>query len=461
MKHPENRIDEILKGDLENLELQMTGSEEFWSRIDPSKKKKRRGLIWLWGLPMIIVGCYYFTQVNRDNHSTALEDQIINTQESFLGKAKPSLKTTESTKLVDDNLKPAQYEITSQTELNKKIISDNKADQIILPNKTTQLATNTILNSITPINAQGPTDNSVVNKFLPTPYSRINENKLANPHKIDDNKKQLSIFPLATINLNPLKSNTSASRIRYKDDYSTPNLVKKNAKPLRLPLQLILSSTAALPLQSIPGTDTEYITTYTEHLNLLSSFSSTLSLEYNFNNRFALSLGIEYQHIESQFTDEETSSDVELVFDPNAFLNPETNTTVGSNVYTKATRTVITQSQVKEQLINLPISARVSALKTGPFILSVSPNVTFNLSRSYTGQRLQDNIVWTDEAQSVPNLGIGLGLAVDVDFYSINNFTFYSGANFRYNASNILSSTAPVTITRNFYGLNLGVKYQL
>ena len=259
MKHPENRIDEILKGDLENLELQMTGSEEFWSRIDPSKKKKRRGLIWLWGLPMIIVGCYYFTQVNRDNHSTALEDQIINTQESFLEKTKPSLKTTESTKLVDDNLKPAQYEITSQTELNKKITFD-KVEQLILPNKTTQPTTNTILNSITPINAQGPTDNSVVNKFLPTPYSRINENKLANPHKIDDIKKYLSIFPLATINLNPLKSNTSASRIRYKDDYSTHNLVKKNAKPLRLPLQLILSSTAALPLQSITGTDTEYIT---------------------------------------------------------------------------------------------------------------------------------------------------------------------------------------------------------
>ena len=112
MKHPENRIDEILKGDLDNLELQMTGSEEFWTRIDPSKKKKRRGLIWLWGLPMIIVGCYFFAQVNKDIHSTALE--------SFLEKTKPSLKTTESTKLVDDNLKPTQYEITSQTELNKK-----------------------------------------------------------------------------------------------------------------------------------------------------------------------------------------------------------------------------------------------------------------------------------------------------------------------------------------------------
>ena len=453
MKHPENRIDEILKGDLDNLELQMTGSEEFWTRIDPSKKKKRRGLIWLWGLPMIIVGCYFFAQVNKDIHSTALE--------SFLEKTKPSLKTTESTKLVDDNLKPAQYEITSQTELNKKITFD-KVEQLILPNKTTQPTTNTILNSKILSNAQqGHSDNSVVNKFLPTPYSRINENKLANPHKIDDSKKQLSIFPLATINLNLLKSNTSASRIRYKDDYSTPNLVKKNAKPLRLPLQLILSNTAALPLQSITGTDTEYITTYTEHLNLLSSFSSTLSLEYNFNNEFAFSLGIEYQHIESQFTDEETSSDVELVFNPDAFLNPETNTTVGSNVYTKATRTVVTQSLVKEQLINLPISARVSALKAGPLVLRVSPNVTFNLSRSYTGQRLQDNIVWADEAQSVPNLGIGLGLAVDVDFYSINNFTFYSGANFRYNSSNILSSTAPVTITRNFYGLNLGVKYQL
>ncbi len=452
--NPHNNIDDFFKNNLHQSEIPMSGVEDFWSKIDPYKPKKRRTPFLLWFtffIGLVIVG---WTIVN-----SSFKSQDLNTtQKVETKKSAPTIHNNNNQKVnsTQEGLDKFKNAITKsnlqQIDHNQQIIIKKESNYLEKPSQASSM-----LHAI-PSRRKLKSQNRV-----PKTLDRSNTN-LRRQDATDTNQKSQRnkdlIEGVAYLKRTPIPTKINSSLDRIFQD--TPALAAIETfhliQPIRakrkwfgdLSLTTSLSSDRINPIDS---NSSSLSAQWKSAIDPLASYQLSFAIGKQINERNSITLGIEYQHVESQLKRDTVISNSDVLWHPEAYIT--SNGFRGDSVLVATSQTGINSSPFRETFMNIPLRYNYLALKKGPFELGISLGFVLNLRRHLSGQKLNLGGEWKNVNDSQNRIGISYDLAIATTYKLTENHAIFLSPRFRYNRSPYLCEL-PLSFSRFLAGLEMG-----
>ena len=476
-----NKIDEFFNEHLPKAGTEMPGVEEFWTRIDPYKRKRRSPfLLWFsFGILGLLMGWWV---INSDTPSV-VSSELAGKSAAHPIKAAPSSKVeaelaVEVSKKVEQKKASRNQESTIATPT--KVQASPRLDHAVsdtypkLDATTHVVSEQTTRRNLQPILKTEP--EPVVEKFIAKTSVLLNK-------EVD-------------VSASTSDSSTPSIVVEKTPDNSTKNILRNSInlletlliselrfdRDIRTAKEIILSRTQSRRkvnsnnhhswfwevnvgvgkvFENIGRTDCSMSAllaeNYSHSVDALASYKVQLSIGKNLSQRTALSIGIEYQHIESQHSVFTETTRVEQQWNPEAYIN--NSGFVGGLVDVEINQRGLALSSIRETSFNVPLRFHLELLQSEKWSLGANAGVVANLTRSYSGPRLgADNVWYNPDQLDLQWLGLSYEVGMEVGCNVSPKRSFYMTPRFRYNSSNYFDEDFPLRLRKNLLGVQVGFR---
>ena len=397
-----NNFESYLKDSFETFNGNVD-NDKVWDNIEPhlKKKKKRRFIFWLWGIGILSLGIFTLVSYNKDydNYSHLEKNEPQNT---FIKKSNENTPKVENIKATDQ-----KKSLSSQLTNKKILVSQELQSNDIVPTKSISELDISIhdFNGLLKESRVSNTQNNRVTtlSFLPQISSALQiplrdiiqvkqlKRKKSRSEKLK-RKKSKKIFPFKIKN------------ISLEGFFTLSPLYQHNIVSANIPVLESMAYEAEVKSLHKP----------------LEAFSFTAGIQALHKNKLMFTLGIEYQHINSKFSDSETITTTEI--DNNAIISQTENmfgeiikTSYGSKEVTTTTTRKFEYYRTLHSL-NIPIGIGTywsSKNNTFKLLGGLSYNLTTQyrgafLNRGLTIRTLENSRSNLYKATFKKNTGIGM-----------------------------------------------------
>lgn len=452
---PHNNIDDYFKDNLSDNEIPMSGVEELWTKIDPDKPRRKLPFF-LWfslGIAGLIVAGLFI--INADIVETILrEPQHVDTSNANNTTEKIATTATPSQGVLKDkqNAIAARIPIDSEPVLKKtnKQITKNNASKIG-PSSDTSLFSSSI-------NLDSGSENKSDTRLSTSLYSLPSTKGEADLSIPEWKNEQLELLGLLSINYD---YNLSYDRPLPSAQGLTTYMDKEIIKPLRFHKlwygQASITSSLVSNMISSEGIDpTPTSEVWKRSVDPIASFQFFLSLGRRINSKSSINIGLEYQHIENQHTQDTVIISEKTMYSTEAYYT--SNGFVGDSILVTTTTRGKRMKPLRETLINIPFRYSYNIIRKNNFGLDASFGLIMNLSRKQSGPVLNSNNEWvsvSDESQNRIGLGYEVGLSA---MYNLcNDQAIFLAPRFRHSPSDHLENL-PINLSRLYFGMELGYR---
>jgi len=451
---PHNNIDDFFKDNLSHSEIPMSGVEDLWNKIYPNKpRRKMPFLLWysLGLIGLISAGWFIFNLDSTETNltETQLDNKSIN---------KETVQLNETSTLSSNVLQQESEELNTEIIVgtsnsiaqknNKGIINDNSYNQQA---NRTPIATQSYSLDLS-------TDNKNKSYSLPNLNSKLPSQKEVSLSIFENERKPLRSFGLLSVKRD------------YDLDYSRPlpsinglliSEIDESIKPVRhrkLWYGQVSATTSFVSdkisfegLDPVPNPEE-----WKRAVDPIASFQLAISLGRQINSKSSINVGLEYQHIDNQYT-----QDI-IIIESQSQYNPEAYFTSGGFRGDSVMVETITKGTImrplRETLINIPLRYNYNIVRGGHFGLDMSLGLIMNLSRQQSGPVLNSNNEWTIvSGQSQNRIGFSYDLSLSA-IYALNyDQSLFLSPRFRHSPSGHLEDL-PFNLSRIYVGMELGYR---
>jgi len=451
---PHNNIDDFFKDNLSHSEIPMSGVEDLWNKLDPNKPR-RKFLFFLWyslGLiGLILAGWFIF---NLDSTETNLTE----TQHDNKSINKETVQLNETSTLSSSILQQENEDLNTEITVGTS-------------NSIAQKNNNGILNDIS--HNQQANRASIVTQSHTLNLSTDNKNNsysLPNLNSKFSSQKEVSLsilenerMPLVSFGLLSVKGN-------YDLDYSRPlpsinglliSEIDESIKPVNRQNLWYgqVSATSSLVFNNIsfkgmdPVPDPEE---WKHAVDPLASFQFAVSIGRRINSKSSINVGLEYQHIDNQYTQDTIIIETQSQYNPEAYFT--SGGFRGDSVMVETTTKGTIMRPLRETLINMPLRYNYNIIRKGHFGLDVSLGLIMNLSRQQSGPVLNANNEWIIvSGQSQNRIGFSYDLSLSAIYALNNDQSLFLSPRFRHSPSDHFEEL-PFNLSRIYVGMELGYR---
>lgn len=447
---PHNRIDDYIKDNLSHTEIPMSGVEELWSKIDPDKQRRKWPfLLWfLFGLGgMMVFGWSLFNSDTKE--SNLVETQHL--EQSIIDKKKQELDAS----IISTNVIKGESEnLTTNSKLrNPNSIINKPLNRNTLSQRLIKASNDTPISSLIQ-NSEPKNDKHSYSNV----YSKPSDQR---------------VIALSNSN-NKVESLLAIGRLTSKRDYVleyfrlVPPLqgllipkIEKQIKPVR-PHKLWfgqVSLTSALVSNKISDQGMEP-TPISEEWNRsvdpIASYQLALSIGIRVNSKSSINIGLEYQHIDNQFSRDTVIVGTEIRWNPQAFST--SNGFRGDSILVETITKGRLLKPIRETLINIPLRYNYNIIRKGHLGLDVGLGLIMNLRRSQSGPYLNTDNEWVESNGRLQNsLGFSYEVSVLATYALDNDQSLFLSPGLRYSPSDHLEEL-PFKLSRSYFGMELGYR---
>ena len=453
---PHNNIDDFFKDNLSNSDIPMSGVEDLWNKIDPNKSR-RKFPFFLWyslGLiGLILAGWLIFNLDSTETNLTETQhdDTSIEQKTVQLNENETSTLSSDVVQQEREDLNKEISVVTSNSiarKNNKGIINDNSYNQ---QDNRTLIATQSYSLDLS-------TDNKNKSYSLPNLNSKLSNQKEVSLSNFENER-----MPLATFGLLSVKGN-------YVLDYSRPLppihvlLISEIVKPIKPVNRQKLwhgqvSATTSFVSNKISFKGMDPVPDPKEWkraVNPIASFQLAISIGRRINSKSGINVGLEYQHIDNQYTQDTIIIESQSRYNPQAYFT--SGSFRGDSVMVETITKGTIMRPLRETLINIPLRYNYNIVRKGHFGLDVSLGLIMNLSRQQSGPVLNSNNEWIIvSGQSQNRIGFSYDLSLSAIYTLKNDQSLFLSPRFRHNPSDHLEDL-PFNLSRIYVGMELGYR---
>ena len=485
---PLNNIDDLFRDKLSQTEIPMSGVEDLWAQIDPHKpKKKKRFFFWIFAglMGAAMTGWIVWqsdfmgaeppsSQITSETEhplTTAAPDPTPMAQKAQTNQ-NPSTATSEMSQPPASTQPNITYPLTvaapSSPATTDALMTQKNKEEIEKKSKSLVAATTTVQRSPS-ISAQ---DDAVLTNDFRKKATQTQTQKPATPIAVEtpapnpvQHKSVLSskgpellraLIGLAGVDRSELSYTRRVPAAPPAFATRISPVEPADPKPT---WHVATSITMALPTERIQSPigqqDTLLEESWDQSVDPLSSYQWAVTIGKMLNEKNRLSLGLEYQHLESQhrlITDRDTTVSV---WNPEAYVS-ETNGIIGDSMEIVITQRTTILRPLRETRINLPLRYHRHITEIGSLDLGVELGLILNLSRRVSGPLLQADNRWVEtEGSSQTRIGISYDLAVPLSYALTERQTLFLAPRVRY-SQGVQQDGLPFTLSRLSGGLELG-----
>jgi len=435
MKQSDKSMEEFFSKRYEDMELEMDGVDQLWSRIEGKTKPDRKFPFWLLGVAVglclggwlmeSIVGSGVVednnelaqTKVERKMSSKANSVEITTQQVSEYEIQKPLVNQSEPKSL------GSHIEEAATTHHKSPV---NHIDELKKEHTTNTISSNLVNNNIInsgadPIENSSNVEAPVVHDFISDVSIEINTYKSYN--QLDN----IELLPSLVSKLNFVSIPNIATQ-----DLEMPSLGYVEIFPKFKPAFLVKTSLSGskpfdqletLDRVSLLGSELKseaYSTLHEQYFNPLVSVGARIEGLYQLSPNFGLSIGMEYMQTSSQFQAERIELDRVVSFNPMAYFQNVQGEVewLGEDTYGQQLLMISEYETVKEFDLNIPVGLYFNLLERNKLSAAFTAEVIFNLKYQYDGQFLDEtqrlNFVSTSnlEGDFLERTAYGAGIAL-------------------------------------------------
>jgi len=188
----------------------------------------------------------------------------------------------------------------------------------------------------------------------------------------------------------------------------------------------------------------------------IASFQIALSIGRQINSKSSINVGLEYQHIDNQYTQDTIIIETQSQYNPQAYFTSGSFRGDSVMVVTITKGTIM--RPLRETLINIPLRYNYHIIRKGHFGLDVSLGLIMNLSRQQSGPVLNSNNEWIIvSGQSQNRIGFSYDLSLSAIYALKNDQSLFLSPRFRHSPSDHLEDL-PFNLSRIYVGMELGYR---
>ena len=479
----EHNIDDLFEKTFEDLSLDMQGSDDLWRRIEAERKpKKRTFLLWLWAGMFLLLASFgfWYLQSNSENIEIISKQTISETVKPTKRNRKELPKVSAQKILEEDaNFEKTERDIPvkeptvkmDKTSLNSIIKqTQNKA---VIPSSNKDVATKPINKSLyysSSYNVENPDSfkkwgnahdkqkgSLAIDKSLAASIeTKSSINKSFYFHLLPRLKRKS--FVVADCQSDILKNKINES-LRPKPNTETVGFQHGIS---------ISSGLFSVQSEKISNQQSlEFLNVYNSIFTTLSSFSTAVCYTIS-KRKLNLSVGVEWQHIETQYENIGINESIRILeLNPEAFVLQEENLPplfYANESYGSLVTKYHEFSKVTQQSVNIPIQLSYALPVWNGISIGPKIGVIMNIYNKHNGRYLSNNLkpVYYDlEDQNALNHNIGLQLVGGLNIkLSINdNWVINIDPAFRYNTRNTYNHTYAISEYQHLLGGQLGIQW--
>ena len=453
---PHNNIDDFFKDNLSHSEIPMSGVEDLWNKIDPNKPR-RKFPFFLWyslGLfGLILAGWFIFNLDGTETNLTETQHDDTSIEQKTV-----QLNENETSTLSSNVLQQEREDLNTEVTVGTSNSIAQKSDNGTINNNSDNQQDNRTLIATQSNNLGLVTDN----KNDSYSYSNLNS-KLSNQKDVSLSNFENERMPLATFGLLSVKGN-------YVLDYSRPLpcinglLISEIVKPIKPVNRQKLwygqvSATTSFVSNKISFKGMDPVPNPEEWkraVDPIASFQIAVSLGRQINSKSSINVGLEYQHIDNQYTQDTIIIETQSQYNPQAYFTSGSFRGDSVMVVTITKGTIM--RPLRETLINIPLRYNYHIIRKGHFGLDVSLGLIMNLSRQQSGPVLNANNEWIIvSGQSQNRIGFSYDLSLSAIYALKNDQSLFLSPRFRQSPSDHLEDL-PFNLSRIYVGMELGYR---
>jgi|GEM_PF-6426897 len=487
MQEPNHHIDRLFQKDLLTHEVVVTDRDHLWSRIRPERRTYRGLLLFTFGVLGILATIYSTIPTNYSNGGGGTEEDLVDAiaPETDEDRSNHLVQLLEEANVISDDTeielsesenvklssltiiksyleKPTTAKATTQSQSGVLDRPNSKKDE--LENNSNEL-TKSFYNQMSAkdmdANIGAPSTQKGAELVSVSTHTSNSQRRLgAETPAIQSLESQLWIGDIGRVET-PM--------------YDLPKNQKKLACEFKTKQRLYLDvyGALALPIERVNlSASSADLTTYRDEwisrYKPVSSISGGISLGYQLTPKIDVSVGMEYQRVETQYRTTRTVTEIIRVFDPMAYFYHDD---MGAVVWVADSVTAVRQYDrttslpTTTHLLSTPLQISYAFSQSGPWNVKLSASGIFNWSIHQRGQYLREDLTLmpvdrSNESLFVrPRVDLSVELGAHVGYFVQDQLEVYMSPRFRYNPTSYHPRSAALSLTRHFLGLRTGIQY--